>query len=121
MTIEILRPSFTVCKVEDVSRIDLSGEFVFVGKTDTEISLVCPTNQAPQTTLSREDGWRAMRVAGALDFSLIGILANITTLLAEKNISVFAVSTYDTDYILIKQERLAQAVEALKTNYSVIE
>jgi hypothetical protein len=64
--------------------------------------------------VAREDGWRAMRVVGTLDFSLTGILSGIATALADAKIGIFAVSTYDTDYILVKQENLDRAVEALK-------
>lgn len=120
MTLEILRPAFSVCKLADIQTEDLSGEFVFFARTDNEISLVCPSGAAPVRAVAREDGWRAIRVAGALDFSLIGILADITARLAERQISVFAVSTYDTDYLLIKRERLGDAAEALSQAYSVI-
>lgn len=119
-TIEILRPEFTVCKVKDVSQIDFLGGFVFVGKTDSEISLICPSDRAPKDALSREEGWRALRVVGTLDFSLVGILAGITAVLAARGISVFALSTFDTDYILVKNERLAEAIEALGNEYILI-
>ena len=119
MVIERLPGAFTVCKIADPQVIHWTDAFVFVGKTDNELSLVCETAAVPQDTLSREDGWRGLRVAGALDFSLIGILSSITTLLAQNAVSVFAVSTYDTDYIFVKQERLDAAVAALEKAYTI--
>ena len=105
--------ALTVCKVADTEALDLNGDFYFIGKTDEEISLVVPTEQAPAETTEREDGWRAFRIEGMLDFSLIGILSKISGVLADSGIGIFAVSTYNTDYILVKDENFDRAVEAL--------
>ena len=71
--------------------------------------------------LVRDDGWRAFRIQGILDFSLIGILAGIATLLAEAKISIFAVSTYNTDYVLIKSEHFDRALQVLSgAGYQII-
>lgn len=104
---------FSVCKVSDYSKVDFSDEFCFIGKTDEENSLVCITENVPDNTIERDDGWRAFRIQGVLDFSLIGILSKISTLLAENQIGIFAVSTYNTDYILTKEESFAKAMEVL--------
>ena len=110
----------TVCKAADVSDIDLGAGFFFLGKTDEELSLVCKTSDAPARTTAREDGWRGLRVEGELDFSLIGILAGLTAVLAENGISVFAVSTYNTDYILVKADAFGRAADALeRAGYAV--
>ena len=74
MKLEVLGPVFSVCKARDLSGVDFSAEYCFVGKTDAELSLVCPRSAAPADALAREDGWRAFRVAGTLDFSLTGVL-----------------------------------------------
>ncbi len=103
----------TVCKVADTRQLDLTKEFFFMAKTDEEISLVCKTADAPKETVAREDGWRAFRIEGVLDFSLIGILSGITSILAENQIGIFAVSTYNTDYILVKKENFEKALKAL--------
>ena len=113
LTLQILSQALTVCKVADLSGFALSGLY-FIGNTDSELSLVCQTGKTPVNTVAREDGWRALRVVGTLDFSLTGILSGIATVLADAKIGIFAVSTYDTDYILVKQENLDRAVEALK-------
>ena len=103
----------TVCKVADTAAIDLSGEFYFIGKTDEELSLVIPTDVVPVETTERDDGWRAFRIQGVLDFSLIGILSKISGLLADAGIGIFAVSTFNTDYILVKKENFEKALGVL--------
>lgn len=115
MEIKMLDGDFSVCKVADFSLTDMSADFVFIGKTDEENSLVCPTESVPADAVSRDDGWRAMRIQGVLDFSLIGILAKISGILAEHGIGIFVISTYNTDYILIKAENSSKAAEALAT------
>lgn len=103
----------TVCKIADIADIDLSREFYFIGRTDEEISLVCRTEDTPVNTTEREDGWRSFRICGVLDFSLIGILSRISGILADNGIGIFAVSTYNTDYILVKEENYDKAVRVL--------
>lgn len=113
MKIFPIRHEFSVCKVADASSIPLQDEFCFVGKTDEELSIVCLTASAPNGCLAREDGWRAFRIQGVLDFSLVGILSRISALLAENGVGIFAVSTYNTDYILTKSENFSRALEIL--------
>ena len=115
MKLKKLPYNLTVCKVEDISAINLSTEFFFIGKTDEELSLVCRTEDTPANTAERDDGWRGFRIEGVLDFSLIGILSKISTILAENQIGIFAVSTYNTDYILVKAENFDRAMDALST------
>jgi len=113
MNLMLLPQAFTVCQIPDTSEIDLSREFVFFSRTDEELSLVCETEYVPQHTLAREDDWRGFRVCGVLDFSLVGILAQISGTLAEQGISIFAVSTYNTDYIFTKADVFDRAIETL--------
>lgn len=121
MEIKILKQQFTVCKLKDMTQIDFADEFCFIGKTDEEISLVCSTDRVPPNTVERDDQWKAFRIQGVLDFTLIGILSKISTLLAEHRIGIFAVSTYNTDYILTKADKFKEAVEVLKENgYEII-
>ncbi len=120
MKLKKLEYDLTVCKVFDINAIDLEKEFFFIGKTDEEISLVCKTEDTPINTTNRVDGWRGFRIEGELDFSLIGILSRISTVLAENKIGIFAVSTYNTDYILVKKENFNKAINALeKAGYTV--
>lgn len=114
MKLKLLDPHFTVCQVPDLGAVNLDAPFCFAARTDEECSLVCPEEHVPECALTREDGWRAMRIEGVLDFSLVGILAQLANTLAEQQIPIFAVSTYKTDYVLIKQEKLSAAVRALE-------
>lgn len=111
--IEPLDIELSVCKVADYSWVDMNTEFCFTGKTNVENSLVCPTSVVPENVLEQDDGWRAMRIGGTLDFSLIGILSGITTELARQGIGIFAISTFNTDYILVKDKDFAKAMESL--------
>ena len=114
VTLESLSEIFSVCKVADYSGIDIDQPMVFTGRTDEEKSLVCPVELVPANTTERDDGWRAFRICGVLDFSLIGILAAISRVLADHKIGIFAISTYNTDYVLTKEENYDSAVLALK-------
>lgn len=122
MELQILAQAFTVCKVKSVSDVDTTCDFCFFSKTDEELSLVCPTPLVPEDTLAREDGWRVFRIHGVLDFSLVGVLASIASLLADQGISIFAVSTHNTDYVFSKAAVFNRAIEVLaKAGYSVLQ
>lgn len=113
MTLELLPGEFSVCKLEAPLAV-LPAGLCFLANTDQEYSLVCETADVPATGVNaREDGWCAMRVSGQLDFSLIGILAGISQTLAAARVGIFVVSTYDTDYILLKERDLDRALDAL--------
>ena len=111
MELLVLTEEFSVCKLKDYSQVDTDQPFVFTGSTEEEKSLVCPTWLVPADTLERADGWRAFRIAGVLDFSMVGVLAGISDILAGNDIGIFAISTFNTDYILT---RTAQFDEALR-------
>ncbi|MBQ1896667.1 MAG: ACT domain-containing protein [Lachnospiraceae bacterium] len=121
MILKKLPYDLTVCKLSDISDIHKVSEFFFVGKTDEEISLVCRTEDTPSAAVAREDGWKAFRIEGELDFSLVGILSKISGILADNNIGLFAVSTYNTDYVLVKKENFDRAMAVLTTaGYEVV-
>ena len=120
MELKKLSYDLTVCKVKSYADIDFDKQFYFLGKTADEVSLVCPTEDTPTKTIEREDGWNGFRIEGVLDFSLIGILAKISAILAEAKIGIFVVSTFNTDYVLVKQENFAKAAQALSDNGYVI-
>lgn len=113
MKIKKLDYDLTICKVESEKDISLDKKFYFVGKTDEELSLVCRTEDAPANSVERDDGWKGFRIQGVLDFSLIGILSKLSAILAENNIGIFVVSTFNTDYILVKKENFDKAMEVL--------
>ena len=89
------------------------GPLVSVTRTEDEVSVVCNAESVP-SGVNREGAWRALKVAGPLAFSEIGILAGLVTPLAEAEVSVFALSTFDTDYLLVKQAALSQTITALE-------
>ena len=122
MEIKIIDHDFSVCQVIDYSLVDLDSEYCFIGKTDEESSLVCITEDVPENASERDDGWRAFRIQGVLDFSLVGILSEISGLLAENRIPVFAVSTFNTDYVLTKKENFQRAIGILaRAGYGIVE
>ena len=111
---------FSVCKIKHIEQVDFSREFVFLSKTSDELSLVCETDYTPPDVIESKPGWKALRIAGVLDFGMIGVIAKISGLLAEANISVFVVSTYNTDYILLKAENFDKGIQALVRNGYII-
>ena len=113
MILKRLNDNFSICKVEDYSMVDFESEYCFIAKTDEENSLVCKTDCVPKNTVKEDKGWRAFKIDGVLDFSLIGILSKISSILAESNIGIFAVSTYNTDYIFTKEENFDKALTVL--------
>lgn len=122
LTIKPITEEFAVCQVEDYSQVNLENPFVFTGATDDEKSLVCPIALVPENALSVDKTWSAFRIEGVLDFSLIGILSKISSLLAENNIGIFAISTYNTDYILTKTTDFQRALQVLKeAKYTILE
>ena len=122
MELKILKEDFSICKISDISKVNFESKYCFLGKTDEEISLVCTSDSVPANHTECDNGWKALKIDGVLDFSLVGILSKISTVLAENKIGIFAISTFNTDYILIKKENLNLATESLKkASYSFLE
>ncbi len=116
MELKTIEKSFAICKIQDSSLVNFDAEYCFLSKTDAELSLVCAEEDIPPNVTHVDNGWNAFRIEGTLDFSLIGILSRISSLLAEKQIGIFAISTYNTDYILTKTENFERAIDALATS-----
>lgn len=122
MEIKKIGYDFSVCKVEDYSLVNFNKEFTFAGITDEENSLVCPTIDVPSNATEEDKGWKAFRIQGILDFSLVGILSAISGILAENKIGIFAISTFNTDYILTKAENFQRAIEILAcAGYTIVD
>ena len=115
MKLEKLPYDLTVCKVRSLADIDFTAGFFFIGRTDAELSLVCRTMDAPENAVAREDGWVAFRIQGILDFSLVGVLSRLSSILSASGIGIFVVSTFDTDYILVKAVDFERAKAALES------
>ncbi|NUZ12022.1 ACT domain-containing protein [Pseudoalteromonas sp. McH1-7] len=115
-TLQLLKQEFTIHSLdcdEAVPQAVLNSEIFFIAKTSDELSIVCES-AIKVDSLAAETHWRALEVIGPLGFSLTGIMANISGVLAKSNISIFTLSTYDTDYILVKQSQIQHAIQALK-------
>jgi hypothetical protein len=123
LTMKLLKETFCVVRLEKDSEIPIwinKDSFYSITKTDDELSIVCPQASVPKYSKMEKD-WRILKIEGVLDFSLVGILAAISTLLAENKISIFAISTYDTDYILVKEDKINEAISVLnENNYEII-
>jgi len=121
MELKRLEGDFTVCKIENIVQVDFTREYVFLSKTDDEISLLCETKYAPQCATVSEHGWKGFRVSGILDFGMIGVISKIAGILADAKISVFVISTYNTDYIFVKAPNYDQTAQVLASNgYKVV-
>ena len=115
LKLTVLEPVFAVCRLDrsetDLAR-DLEGPFSSLSVTEDEISLVCVESAAPDDAIV-EGGWKCLKVTGPLNLSEVGILSSLTTTLADAGVSLFAVSTWETDYLMVKQESLDKALEVL--------
>lgn len=122
LTMSLCKEKFGICRLDKNESIPAwaqDSDFYSITKTSDELSIVCPQDSIP-SDVKCEKGWRMLKVEGPLDFSLIGILSSISTILAREGISIFAISTYDTDYILVKEKDIDKAIEALvKGNYDI--
>jgi len=117
-TLAVLTQLFTIHSFTPDTRPNESifdQDIYFMSKTDEELSVVVPS-ELELDSLDKETGWRCLEVMGPLNFSLSGILSGIAGALASENISIFAISTFDTDYILVKQDTLPQTIHVLEKN-----
>ena len=120
-TFELLADTFAISRLAFDAPIPdwADGDFISITRTPEELSIVCPQKDVPNNVES-ERGWRCLRIVGKLDFALVGVLATITETLADAGLSVFVVSTYETDYLLVRQIEVERAVRALgKAGHSV--
>ena len=118
LTLEWLTGAFAICRLDPSAPIPswaMSGsDFLSITRSKDELSIVAAETLVP-AEVTAERGWAAIRVVGKLDFTMVGVLAKLTGALAEAGISCFAISTYDTDYILVKEQDAGRAGEALRT------
>jgi hypothetical protein len=116
LTLLVVDGSFAVCRLCGDAPIPPwanADQFFSITRTADELSVVCRQDAVPEGVRC-EQGWRCLRAAGTMPFSVVGVLASLTSPLAEAGISVFAISTFDTDYLLVKTEDLKRAVDALR-------
>jgi hypothetical protein len=124
LTMKLLREKYGVCRLDKTELIPIwaqNSNFFSITRTSDELSIVCSQNNIPND-IKCEKEWRILKIEGILDFSLVGILASISAILAQKGISIFAISTYDTDYILVKNKDIDNAIDSLiNERYEVIQ
>lgn len=118
LTLEALKKSLSVCRLEPRAEIPawaFQGDFFTISRTPDELSIVCAESQVPEG-IRHEKGWSCLKVQGPLDFGLTGILASVISPLGKEAISVFTISTFDTDYVMVKTVDFPRAVGCLRQN-----
>ena len=123
LTLLMVDGTFAVCRLGGDAPIPpwaTDGHFVSITRTADELSIVCRQDVVPERVILDRD-WRCVRVAGTMPFTVVGILASLTAPLAEAGIGVFAVSTFDTDYLLVKESDLAAALNVLRQRGHAVE
>ena len=124
MKIKIDKTLYAISKLDKYDKIPAwinFDSFFSITNTDEEFSIVCEEKFVPKNIIS-DFGWNILKILGPLDFSLVGILSKISGILAKEGISIFAISTYDTDYILVKSDKIDQTIEVLKrSDYEIVE
>lgn len=118
MTLTLYPETFAVCQLSKKSSLPewaQSGRFFSISKTEDELSVVCETALVPEGTKGDLD-WRAFKLHGPFAFDEIGVVASLTVPLAKAKIGVFVISTYDTDYLLVKEANLQKTLRVLKGN-----
>lgn len=117
LTLSLLKGTFTIHQLApetEIPALMLNSSFFAITRTSDELSLVLPDSVEVESDKS-DAGWVCFKVEGPLDFGLVGILAGIASVLAEARVSIFAVSTFDTDYIMVKREQAQAAKDALES------
>ena len=116
LTLSVLEDTFAICRLDSAADIPAwatEGRFFCVTRTYNELSIVCELKNAPLGARC-EDGWRCLHVHGSFSFDLTGILNSLTAPLAEAGVGIFALSTFETDYVLVKEHNLQRAIDVLK-------
>jgi uncharacterized protein len=120
----VLKGTYAICRLEADSDIQdwiTDSEFISLTKTRDELSLVCRQDISVPHAIEISQDWRIIKLNGPLDFSLTGIIAGISGILAESNVPVFTISTWETDYFMVKESDLRKAIDSLKSNgYNII-
>lgn len=116
LTLTVRKGRLAICRLDagvEIPAWVTGASFFSVTRTEDELSVVCPEAEVPHGTL-HEKGWRALKLEGPFELSMVGILSSVAAPLAEAGASVFVVSTFDTDYVLVREGQLDLAVDALR-------
>jgi len=115
LTLTLLADRYAICRLDanaEVPTWSANGQFVTVSRTPDELSIVCPEANLPYGVMC-EAGWRILKCEGPLDYNLPGIVASLAEPLADAGIPIFPIATYETDYVLVKEQHLETAINAL--------
>ena len=121
--LEILPGTYAICRLEPGQLVPpwaWIGALASATRTDAELSIICAESAVPRAVERVERGWRALRVAGPLDFDAVGVMARLTAPLARAGISILALATFDTDYLLVRNPDLGRALAALRAEGHVV-
>lgn len=116
MDLHIIDKDFAIYKVSKIDNSIFNNEYVFVGKTDDELSIICEADIVPENVLQAESGWRCFRIAEDAAFEKYGMIAFLSKIIAKEQTGILVVATYDTDYILIKETKFLSVKNALERN-----
>jgi hypothetical protein len=121
LTLSVLPEALAICRFDREAPVSawVTGDFVSITRTSDELSIVCDERDVP-SGVKADRGWRALKIEGPLDLSLTGVLVSIAAPLAEARINIFAISTFDTDYVLVKADRVAEAIGVLRSAGHVV-
>lgn len=113
MDLRMVNEKFVICQVENFNQIDFNQDYVFTAKTKDEYSVICPEEIAPSQYIKIEHGWKCFHIAEDAAFEKYGMIAFLADIVAKQKTGILVVATFDTDYILIKEEKMEQVQKAL--------
>lgn len=116
MILQVVDKDFSIYKVDKLPEDILYNEYVFVGKTDSELSIISESSLVPENVLIVENGWKCFRIAEDASFEKYGMIAFLANIISAQKTSTLVVGTYDTDYLFIKEEKFEQVKEKLVEN-----
>lgn len=121
MKLQRIGEPYSICKIDNMRGIDMTRPYWFLLHTDTEFNLVCETKYEPDDAIRSEQGYEVLRISSPLDFHQVGVIADIAKALADAEISVFNVSTFDSVYFLMEDEFMPQAIAVLEKMGHIVE
>ena len=121
LTLNVHKENYGICKLHKEAPVPewVEGIFTSITRTANELSIICLEEKIPKE-IKCEKGWRVIEIVGQLEFSLVGVLASLLTPLADAGISVFALSTFNTDYLLIKEKDIDATVKILEASGHIV-
>lgn len=121
MDLKLIEHDFIICEIQNLDEVNIHDEFCFLSKTDNEYSLICTTRFQPNKVLNIQSGFKCLRIENKLEINTTGIIAKLSSLLALYDISLIAISTFNTVYLFVKSTKLNRSIEIFSANnYNVL-